>query len=233
MARADSGCRPLVNTIIKRVVSYTESVNERPFSLCHDTLAFEKANNITPNFCRYLDNFSLEIENLISNSKLGIKKTCQENYDRFWKENILQSTKAIYFGKFKVNIRLEKHLVFNINFRHKKAISRFRMSNHTLMIEKGRHKKIERNERKCYFCKDKIEDELHFLIDCPLYTPSRTILEMACNEVCIRYKDYSEEQKFIFLMTNEHEKIIKALGKYIFESFALRDKMMNYFFTFT
>ena len=64
-----------------------------------------------------------------------------------------------------------------------------------------------------------------------LYTPSRTILEMACNEVCIRYKDYSEEQKFIFLMTNEHEKIIKALGKYIFESFALRDKMMNYFFT--
>ena len=109
MARADSGCRPLINMIIKRFVSYTKSVNERPFSLGYDALAFEKANNITPNFCRYLDNFSLEIENLLSKTKLGIKKTCQENYDRFWKEKILQSTKAIYFGKFKVNIRLEIH----------------------------------------------------------------------------------------------------------------------------
>ena len=38
------------------------------------------------------------------------------------------------------------------------------------MIEKGRHlkPKLERSARKCYVCKDEIEDEEHFLITCPL-----------------------------------------------------------------
>ena len=231
MARADSGCRPLINNIIKRFILYTKNVNSRPFNLCHDALKFEKNNNETPNFCKYLHNYSLDMKNLLSKSKLAISKICQENYDRFWKEKILQSSKATYFCKFKLSIGLEKHLKFNFNIRHKKAISRFRMSNHTLMIEKGRHKKIERNERKCYFCKDKIEDEVHFLVNCPLYTSQRNILVMVCNEICIRFANYSEEQKIIFLMSNEHEKVIKALGKYIFESLGIRDKIVAYFFS--
>ena len=93
MARADSGCRPLINMIIKRFVSYTKSVNERPFSLCHDALAFEKANNITPNFCRYLDNFSLEIENLLSKTKLGIKKRVRRITTDFGKKRFCKVQK--------------------------------------------------------------------------------------------------------------------------------------------
>ena len=105
------------------------------------------------------------------------------------------------------------------------------MSNHALMIEKGRHKNIERHERKCYFCKEKIEDEIHFLVNCPMYTAQRKILEMVCNKVCIHFEGYSEEQKFIFLMSNEDEKVIKALGKYIFESLCIRDSIVAYFFS--
>ena len=99
------------------------------------------------------------------------------------------------------------------------------------MIEKGRHSRIERNERKCLFCKNKLEDESHFLLDCALYTPQRITLESVCKEVCIRYGHYSNEQKFIFLMSNENERVIKGLGKYISESFSLRDKLVAYFFS--
>ena len=115
--------------------------------------------------------------------------------------------------------------------KHKIALSRFRLSNHALMIEKGRHLKIDKNERKCFFCENKIENEEHFLINCPLYSPERTVLENVCTEKCIRYEHFTDEQKFIFLMSNENEKIIKTLGKFISNSLIIRDKIITYFFS--
>ena len=45
-------------------------------------------------------------------------------------------------------------------------MTRFHLFNHELMIEKGRHMKIEICERKCPFC-HRVEDETHFLIAYP------------------------------------------------------------------
>ena len=53
MARADTGCRPLINMILKKFILYTKSIKSREFSLCHDALTFEAANNETPNFIKY------------------------------------------------------------------------------------------------------------------------------------------------------------------------------------
>ena len=164
MARADTGCRPLINMVIKRFISYTKSLNSRTSALCYDSIIYEAGNSDSPNFCKYTENFNLDITDLVQKSKQDVDKMCEGNYDRFWNRQILQSTKAASFNKFKSNIALERHLALNSNLKHKIAISRFRLSNHTLMIEKGRHLKIDRNERKCYFCEDKIENEEHFLI---------------------------------------------------------------------
>ena len=125
---------------------------------------------------------------------------------------------------------MEKHLTLTFNLKHKIAISRFRLSNHTL-IEKGRYLKLHKDERKCYFCMDKIENEENFLIKCPFYSPLRLILEKECIEHCCRYEDLNEEQKVIFLMTNENESIIKALGKFISDSLIARDRIITYFFS--
>ena len=44
------------------------------------------------------------------------------------------------------------------------------------MIEIGRYKNLETEERLCKLCiTQKIEDEYHFLIDCPIYNSSRKI----------------------------------------------------------
>lgn len=231
MARADTGCRPLITLLIKRFILYAESVNFRKSNLCHDALMFERANSDMPNFDKFIVKFSLDIKYLASKSRREITKICDCNYDIFWKNKILESRKATSFCKYKTNINLENYLGLKFNIRHRKAISRFRMSNHSLLIEKGRHSNIERTERKCYFCRNKIEDESHFLIICPLYTPQRKLLESVCKEVCTRYDTYTEEQKFIFLMSNENKGIIKALGKYIFDSFSFRDKIVTYFFS--
>ena len=154
-------------------------------------------------------------------------------YHRFWKRNITDSPKAISFNKFKRNICPEPYLILQFNTKHKIALSRFRLSNHTLMIEKGRHMtpKMDRNERKCYFCKTEVENEEHFMIKCPLYTPKRQELESACRIHSKWYHLLDDEEKFTYIMLNESETIIKALGKFIFESLSLRDKIISYFFS--
>ena len=84
MSRADTGCRPLNNMILKRFILYTKSIKSRESSLCHDVLTFETTNNETPNFLKFTENFSLDTENLSLKSKGEISKICQGNYDRFW-----------------------------------------------------------------------------------------------------------------------------------------------------
>ena len=146
-----------------------------------------------------------------------------------------QNSKAISYCKFKNTNCLEPYLSQkNLNQKHKIAISCFRLSNHSLMIEKGRHakpRKIERNERFCHFCKNIVEDEKHFLTSCPLYTPARGKLERVCASNCALYESLNADQRFIFILSNENPLIIKHLGKFVTESMIIREKIIEYFFT--
>ena len=67
-----------------------------------------------------------------------------------------------HFGK-------EKYLQIN-NFKIRQSICKIRVSAHSLNIETDRYKNIIRSEIKCTNCsKGDIEDEKHFIVDCPLY----------------------------------------------------------------
>ena len=57
------------------------------------------------------------------------------------------------------------------NIKYLKALTKLRLSDHKLMIEEGRRKR-PREERKCKTC-NKIEDEIHFLLDCDKYKDDR------------------------------------------------------------
>ena len=231
MARADTNTRPLINTIIKRYLWYTIPLQTKKSEISYDAYIFELENYTQPNFCSFTENFNLLVTEWVGKSKHEINKSCNDNYDRYWTNRISESTKAISFARFKTRTSFEPHLAVNFNVNHKKAISRFRLSNHPLMIEKGRHLKIERNERKCPFCKDDIEDEKHFLINCPLYSKERKTIEKVYINNCARYANFDPEQKFIFLITNKNIDIIKTIGKFIYDSLNFRNRLIEYFFS--
>ena len=130
----------------------------------------------------------------------------------------------------KRNVCLERYLFQVPNIKHKKALSRLRLSNHPLQIEKGRYMRppIERSERKCFICVDEVEDEIHFLIRCPLYNEERTILFQIFRRNCMHFDSLiSDEQKYIYIMTNEDIDITKAVAKFVCDSFKLRDKALQ------
>ena len=57
-----------------------------------------------------------------------------------------------FYGKFKTDIGFENYLteIKNVNLRI--ALTKFRLSNHALRVEKGRHEKLKLEER--VYCKN-------------------------------------------------------------------------------
>ena len=66
------------------------------------------------------------------------------------------------------------------------------------MIEIGRYKNLETEERLCKLCiTQKIEDEYHFLIDCAIYNSSRKICYPKISELCSNF-NMSDKSKFYY-----------------------------------
>ena len=100
---------------------------------------------------------------------------CRER-DIFHQEafsQIQNASKLQTFSLVKTNIGIENYLIDVQNVPERISLSKLRLSNHTLMIETGRHKKIEREKRFCPFCSSKVEDEFHFIVECPIYNHLR------------------------------------------------------------
>ena len=226
MARGELGVRPLLIQVIQRVIFYISNIKGRNHSVVNN--AFQCEQNEEISISNFVGKFNLDINDLCGKSKYIVKKVCQSNYDRYWLTALNGSPKALSYILFKGNVCLEKYLYQVKNKNHRKALSRFRLSNHPLLIEKGRHLKppLERNDRKCFICKNEVENEIHFLITCPLYRDERESLFHTCRENCRLFDSIpSEEQKYIFIMTNENINVIKAVAKFIINSLKLRENV--------
>ena len=83
----------------------------------------------------------------------------QNAFDSIKQENSKLRTYAI----FKKQIGPEKYLTEIKNPSTRKQVSKLRLSNHTLLIETGRHQKIPKEIGFCPFCQNAVETEIHFL----------------------------------------------------------------------
>ena len=102
-------------------------------------------------------------------------------------------------------------------------MTKIRLSNHHLMIEKGRYTNIDRKNRVCPFCPKDIEDEIHFITTCPSYAHNRKSLFAALglqNAVLNSPKPCL----FEFLMTNE--KAVPQTAKFISKSSYIREFLL-------
>ena len=125
------------------------------------------------------------------------------------------------YGLIKESINIENHLIMVPNIKQRTCLTRFRLSNHKLLVEVGRHQGLLLNERICRFCpSNDIEDEIHFLINCNTYQILRKPLLDICRELKPNFEFYSATEKFIFIMTCTY--LSKNLAKFVYEAMELR-----------
>lgn len=103
-----------------------------------------------------------------------IRQRILDTYKQIWYSEINNSNRLQAYSIFKHNFEIENYLNFEIDPKYKLALTRFRTSSHSLMIETGRYENIPREQRICQFCNmRKVEDEYHFLLVCPNYRDLR------------------------------------------------------------
>ena len=127
-------------------------------------------------------------------------------YNKYWKDSLTSQNKLRTYKLFKTELIYENYLS-QCNLKYRKSLTRFRISAHRLEIEKGRYSRppVPASQRLCKSCKDKVEDELHFLIECSKLSESRVELFKTVSNICPNFNSLNENEKFIFLMSAEGE----------------------------
>lgn len=224
---SELGRYPLYFSIILSMIKYCYRLEEQEKGLLFDSYICNKnlhLSNINTWYSSilYIMN-ELQLPNLkmklCTISKL-VKQKLTNSFNTYWnkeKINLVFSNKGkldTYFS-LKSCFGKEKYL-FIKDFSIRQSICKLRISAHPLNIEAGRYKKIPRSDRKCTKCSNEdIEDEKHFMIDCIFYENYRKPFFGSISHYNQNFKNMSNEAKFIWLLTNEDERILKELGLYI------------------
>ncbi len=117
----------------------------------------------------------------------SLKEKLQDNYFKMFKQVIHNDTRKDSLAKnklrtyrtFKTDHKQEKYLNLIKDTRIRSAVAKMRLSNHHLMIEKGRHIGLKLEQRICNKCAlNEIEDEKHAMMKCLAYKGERKKLRM-------------------------------------------------------
>ena len=128
--------------------------------------------------------------------------------------NMPNGNKLRTYRTFKKNHIKEEYLTLIRNRDIRSSVSKFRLSSHNLMIEKGRHTKTDLSKRTCDKCdSNQLEDEKHSLMYCPKYKAQRTEIFSLMKENCPFWNTISSQDQFITLMSMKY--ITVETGKFI------------------
>ena len=123
------------------------------------------------------------------------------------------------YGKIKTGVKMEPYLMSKLNKSEKIQISKFRVGDHNLHMETGRHCKPKTpiDKRTCCNCNE-VEDKVHFLVDCLLYDEPRVKYKLIAPH---GYHDSTA--KFVEILKNDEKS--HNLTTFLKEAFEIRNKV--------
>ena len=146
----------------------------------------------------------------------------QESFSEINKEG----SKLRTYAKLKSEIGLEEYITSMANLDDRRSLSKLRLSSHGLMIEKGRHRKLPEKERLCpVCCKNEIENEIHFMIRCGVYTNLRKNFYTEVLKTLPNFMEFDDEKKLKSVLTNTI--IMKHTGAFINQALEMRRVLLE------
>ena len=138
-----------------------------------------------------------------------------------WNANCANNNKLKLYKEYKNVFGREPYItIIDVN-KFRTALAKFRCSSTNLMIEYGRYFNIEVDDRTCVYCETCIEDEFHFLLECPLYADLR-------NDFIDQYFTNNPSRvKFCRLMNCTNERKLRNLAMFIYYAFRTRNEFLH------
>ena len=218
---------PLFVKATKQTIKYyNRCLQSDQNSLIYDAF-IEQKNNMHENSWLYYIKFMSESMGVTFNfSEINhelIFSKLKGKFIEYWKEKLFNNVRHQGYGnklrtyrKFKMMFAPEAYLSIIPSFEVRKELCKFRVSNHKLKIETGRHNNVPLKNRLCNEC-NVIEDEEHFLINCRIFIEKRETLYNTVTKTCCNFNNLSSENKMIYLLTCEDEETVKDVGNFIKE----------------
>ena len=154
---------------------------------------------------------------------LVFKQRISDISSQEWSDCLSNTSKLSAYSQFKSLLEPEKYINSIPYVRHRIALTRLRCSCHRLAVERLRGT-LERENRLCSYCLNnnvnRIEDEYHFVLVCPLYNNLRQMfLPLYVNDPSI--------DKFNRLMSSQNESTMLNLSKYVHAAFKIHKHFMG------
>ena len=164
-------------------------------ALCRSGFAYVWYNKGTQNERGFLKNFKIRL---------------QDCYRQEWHDRINSSERFLLYSLFKRDFQCEKYLSTICITKFRTAFTRFRLGRNNL-----KSNTFSTEDKLCPFCKDTIEDEYHFLLECETYSEQRKKISLKIyqahekhevyNAIPNRWARLSENEKcrHVYLLCNE------------------------------
>ena len=142
--------------------------------------------------------------------------------------------KLEFYSDIKSKFKIEPYLNLVEKRSHKNALTRLRISAHSLHIETRRSKRYDndlkaytntpRGERKCPIRTDDIEDEYQFLFKCTNNKKLRNLLFEYLSETYKEFHEKNEKDKIKLLFHSKISKSINKFAKFVCQTFQAKSK---------
>ena len=236
MVFGELGCLPPSTTCHINVFRYYNRLHNLPNTMVLKQ-AFNTLSNLTEQgFPTWITKvrelarkYNLDLHSV--NSKT-FHRTCKQHILNFFIENwnaelcnMNKNPILRTYTLFKSNFGFENYLQNVNDYRFRNAISKFRMSSHTLEVQRGRQckPKVPLHQRICKYC-NVLEDEKHFLLQCPLYADLRNVLLIFIERKYPNFSSMTLDDKFIYILQNQDSQILTWLGKFLYRAFKKREQ---------
>ena len=236
--RAELGRYPLIFDINKRILKYISYLQSKEqSSLVIQSLVMSTDlhrngktsfyTNLIKMFNYYNIPFNFNHDNLDDKKIAHFVDYMQKKYITHWKHSHCNSQKLEFYNVFKDSYTPSIYLDVTRKNPNRKALVKLRISNHKLNIETGRYDKISGCDRICPVCGLSIEDEIHFLFNCPKYS---SIRDDFFNKIESRIPDYKHipiSTLIIQLMHSTDYYLNKRLVRYVSSCLEMRDNLLS------
>lgn len=129
------------------------------------------------------------------------------------------------YRKLKSNYEFENFLLLDLEKEYISNFIRVRISNSYLLIEQGRHRNISLKERICPLCKDDIEDEFHFIMQCSILSEIRQKLFDELSAIIPHFQNMSNFDRFKLILSSNEFDIMKLCVQAVNKMYSLRKQL--------
>lgn len=227
--RAELGRFPVIMKIQKRSLKFWLHLNSSPNS----SLQFKalQTQELSPETSP-LSQLVLDLTNqadtsTASKERIQINKIMNQSKDSYlqhWKNETKSQSRLNCYLTLNREYELADYLYSVRDTKQRQILTKYRLSDHQLAIETGRHKKtwLPKEERVCGHCTTgEVETEMHFLLYCDKYSSQRDSLFTEMTTFIPNLNLLNPEEKLKILMGEGAMAPLAA--KYVFACHSLRD----------